>query len=93
MDRFEAAKLFGLLSDADQLKIAKMTYNHGVMSLSELAERLSIEESETLTKVTSLIEGDVIKTVDGGYCANIPLLDELMGFLAHRCDGACHCHG
>ena len=33
MNRFEAAQIFGLLSDADQLKIVKMAYNHGIVHL------------------------------------------------------------
>ena len=43
MNRFEAAQIFGLLSDADQLKIVKMAYNHGIVTLNGIVEEIREE--------------------------------------------------
>ena len=47
MNRFEAAQIFGLLSDANQLKIVKMAYNHGIVTLNGIVEKMGIGDGRT----------------------------------------------
>ncbi len=92
MNRFEAAQIFGLLSDADQLKIVKMAYNHGIVTLNGIVEKMGIGENEAMQKIMALVGGNLLVVASDGYAANKPLLEEAMGFLNHACGGHCSCH-
>ena len=92
MNRFEAAQIFGLLSDADQLKIVKMAYNHGIVTLNGIVEKMGIGENEAMQKIMTLVGGNLLVVASDGYAANKPLLEEAMGFLNHACGGHCSCH-
>ena len=92
MNRFEAAQIFGLLSDADQLKIVKMADNHGIVTLNGIVEKMGIGENEAMQKIMTLVGGNLLVVASDGYAANKALLEEAMGFLNHACGGHCSCH-
>lgn len=90
MNRFETADIFYLLSDPDQLKIVKMTYHHGNLTVEELISALGIPENAVLSKLSALVNGGLLHLTSNGYDCNRGKVEEALGFLSHHCGEGGH---
>lgn len=85
MHKEEASQLFGTLSDPNRVKITKMLYNKGELSLLELNGIMNIGNEQLINEVEVLIKSDLITKENDKYKCNETLVLELMSFITTPC--------
>lgn len=85
MHKEEASQLFGTLSDPNRVKITKMLYNKGELSLLELNGIMNIGNEQLIDELELLIKSNLITKENDKYKCNKTLVLELMNFITTPC--------
>lgn len=85
MHKKEAAYLFGILANEDNVKISKFLYNQGELSFLDLKMIIGSDDITLNNNLNTLIEANLVIKDGDTYKANIVLYDELLEFIKTPC--------
>ena len=85
MHKKEASELFKVLGKEDRLKITKIIYNLGNLTLSELLQIIGCDNAELANSLNILIGVDLVSYDGNEYSCNKDHLNELLSFIVTPC--------